>query len=87
MSKNIHLISITSSDDGCDWVLIEFVACGNAKCSDFNDASRGRLQIARFIVWIYFVSSFMNVRWPMRQGEIAYTARSTGLRALVAVLD
>lgn len=77
----------TSSDDGYGQVLPEFVTYGSANRSDSKEPSCGRLSVAKSTVRTSFDSSFLTVRFPMAYVEVACSARSLVVRALVMVLD
>lgn len=79
-------IFFSSSDGECSRVLDQFVARGNADCSDSSNAPCGLLQLVQ-PVRTSFASTFSTITSPIAQFEAACTARSLVVQAHVAVLN
>lgn len=86
-STEISSMFITSSDDWCDPVLLESVACRNHKRLDSKDAPCERLLVATFTARTSSISAFFTVRSTTAQVEVAYSALLLVVRALVVVPD
>lgn len=77
----------TTTDHGQSRVLHYLVIFGNAERSALSDVPCVRLLVARSTVRDFLASSFFTALLPPSQIEVAGTARSLFVRALVAVLN
>lgn len=84
--KKTFVNSIISSYDGMRLVT-EFIVCGNAERSDFNEVPFEQSLVVRLTVWRSSVSSFSTVPPLMTQPGAACRAHLLVVQSFTAVLD